>query len=255
MASPQAENGFTPISNELLDVILGIPFIATHLKIILCCCRYTYGFHRKEAKLSVSYICKATGISHRYISQELNVLISQNIITVVQESTYTTPRIIALNKNYEQWERGTTVPEVNHTSTEEPTQDTPEEPQFSTPEEPQFPQENKSKTRVKQDAQNRSKNTNMSEFDLFYSAYPRKVGKQDAVKAWKKLRMTDDLFVKIMDKIEQYKKTEQWTKNNGQYIPHPASWLNGRRWEDELQIKIDTGSGEVKYSATGAIRL
>ena len=32
--------------------------------------------------------------------------------------------------------------------------------------------------------------------------------------------------------IEMQKKTAQWTKDNGQFIPHPATWLNSKRWED-----------------------
>ena len=44
-----------------------------------------------------------------------------------------------------------------------------------------------------------------------------------------------------MDAISAQKRSRQWTENNGQYIPNPATWLNQRRWEDELtQEAADT---------------
>lgn len=154
MASPQKENGYTPISNELLDAILRHNFISTHLKLILCCCRYTYGFSRKEAELSETYISKATGISKRYISQELRNLIEMNVLKVVRESSFTESRILELNKNYDEWKSRTTVPQANHSSTVEQEQDTTVEPQFNTTVEPQFHQDKQTlKQTLKQGAQ------------------------------------------------------------------------------------------------------
>ena len=34
--------------------------------------------------------------------------------------------------------------------------------------------------------------------------------------------------------IEAAKTSEDWTKDNGKYIPHPSSWLNNKGWEDEI---------------------
>lgn len=66
-------------------------------------------------------------------------------------------------------------------------------------------------------------------FSEFWIAYPRKVGKGEAEKSWRKLR--PDLAT-VLAAIDQAKKTDQWRKDNGQFIPHPATWLNQRRWED-----------------------
>ena len=41
----------------------------------------------------------------------------------------------------------------------------------------------------------------------------------------------------LIDAIEKQKQTPDWNKENGKYIPYPATWLNGRRWEDEIEIK------------------
>lgn len=71
-------------------------------------------------------------------------------------------------------------------------------------------------------------------FDQFWSSYPKKVGKQAALKAWKKLRPNKDLHSKIMVAVESQKKSEQWKTENGRYIPNPTTWLNQGRWDDEL---------------------
>ena len=71
-------------------------------------------------------------------------------------------------------------------------------------------------------------------FTRFWSAYPRHTGKQAAEKAFLRLNPDDDLLGIMLMAITAWSKSEQWTKDGGQYIPHPATWLNGRRWEDEL---------------------
>ena len=74
-------------------------------------------------------------------------------------------------------------------------------------------------------------------FDEFWNSYPKKVGKQDAVKAWKKIKPDAVLMGKIISGLNAWKESEQWNKEDGQYIPYPATWLNKRKWEDEVQKK------------------
>lgn len=69
-------------------------------------------------------------------------------------------------------------------------------------------------------------------FTAFYQAYPRKVGKPNALKAWKKFKVDAELAVKIMASLDAHKQTKQW--RDKQYIPHPATWLNQERWNDEV---------------------
>lgn len=70
------------------------------------------------------------------------------------------------------------------------------------------------------------------EFKTFYKAYPRKKDRPEALKAWKKQEPPLD---DILEAISAQKATEAWKKNNGQFIPYPASWLNAREWEDEVE--------------------
>ncbi len=73
-----------------------------------------------------------------------------------------------------------------------------------------------------------------SSFERFWAAYPKKTAKQQALKAWRKLEPDKALIDVILSSLEQQKQSVQWTKDNGQYIPYPATWLNGKRWEDKL---------------------
>ena len=68
-------------------------------------------------------------------------------------------------------------------------------------------------------------------FDKFWACYPRREGKQMAKKAFLKISPDDDLLETMLVAIQRQKQTDQWS--DPRYIPHPATWLNGRRWEDE----------------------
>lgn len=71
-------------------------------------------------------------------------------------------------------------------------------------------------------------------FELFWRAYPRKVAKVLAAKAWRRLNPTPALTAQIMAALGRQKRTEQWTKDGGQFVPHAATWLNQQRWLDEI---------------------
>ena len=71
-------------------------------------------------------------------------------------------------------------------------------------------------------------------FDEFWFSYPRKQAKPDAVKAFAKLKPDAQTQAAILAAVALQSRSEQWTKDGGQFIPNPATWLNQRRWEDEL---------------------
>ena len=82
-------------------------------------------------------------------------------------------------------------------------------------------------------------------FVIFWDAYPNKKAKANAQKAWKKLRPNSALFEKIMRAVEVQKRSEDWMRENGRFIPYPATWLNGGYWDNE--IKEVSANGEVQY--------
>jgi hypothetical protein len=74
-------------------------------------------------------------------------------------------------------------------------------------------------------------------FERFWEIYPRKEGKTPARKSFEKISPDDQLLAKILAAVENRKKTPQWQKDGGQFIPLPATWLNQERWTDETEIK------------------
>ncbi len=67
----------------------------------------------------------------------------------------------------------------------------------------------------------------------FWKAYPKKVAQETAIKAWKKLKVDDELFNKMIKAI----KDQDLINKDKQFVPNPSTWLNGKRWKDEVTVK------------------
>ena len=96
-------------------------------------------------------------------------------------------------------------------------------------------------------AQSRWNNdTVINGFDKFWEAYPNKKDKQKAMKAWAKHQPD---IVNVLKALVTQKGSEQWKKDDGRFIPLPTTWLNGARWEDE----VDNKSNKVDRLVIGNI--
>ena len=80
------------------------------------------------------------------------------------------------------------------------------------------------------------------EFLEFWKHYPKKKAKGAAWKAWKKIKRPVETLVLIQTALLWQKKSKDWTKEGGQFVPHPATYLNAKGWEDEPQ----TGTCGIK---------
>ena len=87
------------------------------------------------------------------------------------------------------------------------------------------------------------------QFNRFWNAYPKRKGRGNALKAWMKQRL-DSKIETILEAIQRIKKDDQWTKNGGQFIPHPATWLNSGGWDDEITIFTQGQSGNIYTGKT-----
>ena len=101
------------------------------------------------------------------------------------------------------------------------------------------------------DAPARSPRMRLAGFDAFWLAYPRKVGKGAAERAWKRIGPSAELCVTITTAIEQQKTGRQWSEG---FIPNPATWLNQKRWEDEVEVDAETNRGPRSVIDRAAIR-
>jgi hypothetical protein len=83
-------------------------------------------------------------------------------------------------------------------------------------------------------------------FSVFWSKYPRKVAKADALKAFTKIiKVQSDVEVfmaTLMASLEWWKRQQSWIKDGGKFIPHPATWLNRGNWEDSKE-NSESGGG------------
>lgn len=107
--------------------------------------------------------------------------------------------------------------------------------------------ENKNKERERE---KRAREDEISDrFSKFWAAYPRKENKKKAEDAFRKINPDDVMLARMLDSISKWANSEQWTKDGSSFIPHPSTWLNGRRWEDDPP-KPASGSGYRKgYAA------
>jgi hypothetical protein len=88
-------------------------------------------------------------------------------------------------------------------------------------------------------------------FANFWERYPKKAAKPRALKEWKKINPAGQVLVELMAGLEKQKVSSDWLKDGGQFIPHPATWLNSRRWEDEIQhvAQASTSDADIFASA------
>lgn len=104
------------------------------------------------------------------------------------------------------------------------------------------PTNNQQTTTIQEHKNIRTKETNNSATEVagvdyskaflaFWDLYPNRKNKGSAYKAFKKIK--PDEYAAVKSGLEAAKKCQQWIKNNGEFIPHPATWLNARGWEDE----------------------
>ena len=80
------------------------------------------------------------------------------------------------------------------------------------------------------------------EFESFWAAYPKKVGKKAARDAWKHAKDKPSL-ADILQAIDKARKSDTWRKDNGQFIPNPSTWLNQGRWDDEPAPVLEAARG------------
>lgn len=102
MANPQLENGYTKISNELLEAIISTHLSNAQASVLLAIIRNTYGFGKKAAELSVRYLAQATNNSSRTVARALKDLTIKNIVKIIGQGKRKA-NILELNKDYEKW--------------------------------------------------------------------------------------------------------------------------------------------------------
>jgi hypothetical protein len=85
-------------------------------------------------------------------------------------------------------------------------------------------------------------------FEEFWKIYPRKVAKGDARKAWAATTKIRPPMPELLKAVYAARASKQWLKDDGDFIPHPATWLRQERWEDQHEVDLSQ-----MHSANGKV--
>lgn len=127
-----------------------------------------------------------------------------------------------------------------------------------TPSETETETENEIETETELEAESLSararEEPKMSDFERFWTVYPRHEKRKDAERAFAKALSTHNGLTidTLINAVEAQKKSRQWLEDGGRYIPHPATWLNGEQWENEVQTAPSQVGAERKEKPTQA---
>ncbi len=177
--------------------------------------RKTYGYGKKEDDMTVTQIANLTGITRPRASEALSAL---DLMNAVRKTDGRHGYVLSINKNYTDWQRTKNV-RVRKTDGERTKN---------------VRTAYEKRTHKRQPQKTTPKDNGQTTFGLFWSAYPRKVKKEAARKAWLKLNPDDLMTARIVKAVEAHKRQTQWATI--EYVPHPATWINARQWEDEIKI-------------------
>jgi hypothetical protein len=114
-----------------------------------------------------------------------------------------------------------------------------------TPINPVFSTQSKVKESKEKNKRHLRANASILFFDKFWDAYPKKKSKGQAEKTFKNINPDEQLLETMISTIERAKKSEDWIKENGKFIPYPSTWLNAQGWLDEYEPEKD--EKENKY--------
>lgn len=229
MANPQWEKGFTKIADDIMDALIRTNITGGPRQVLDAIIRMTYGYGRTWQEISLNTFRKMTGISKSHICHHIKSLINMQIIVAqIGNRNLTSYRI---QKDYDKWK---SLPKQATEHKPLPKQATTVAQIGNAP-----PRRASKDKGLQTPIDNLIDNKDLCSFDGFWIIYPKKRAKKDAFKVWLKLKPDLTLTEEIVLFIEKAKQSVEWTKNGGQFIPYPTTFLNGQRWKDELTYKED----------------
>lgn len=247
--SPQLENGYTRLANELMDALVAAGLTGRQWAVLMAIVRKTYGFNKKEDDIGLGQLVEMTNIAKPHVSKVVRELEAMRIITRRQGKF---GHILGINKAVKMWVGVTksVTPQVSEVEgvTESVTVTETVTGGYQSGHEgvtevvtPPVTESVTTKDNPSKDNQKTSpKDTLASQamrvrFERFYDAYPKKRSRGTAEKAFAKLNPDEQLLADILAGIERAKTSGDW--DGAKFIPHPASWLNAKGWMDDVQTE------------------
>lgn len=232
--SPQLEDGFVRIANELMLAILKSPFTARQQKVVFAIIQKTYGYGKKVDDVSASQIGDLCGLNRTHVTATLNQLLAMKVIHK-EPGVYGS--LVGINKDYSKWSFASTesVQVYQSGTSTESVQGVPNQ-SFASTESVQVDSTKSVHTKdnlPKDNQQKKKPCASADAFARFWAAYPKKKSKGQAEKTFSKINPSEQLVDAMVAAIERAKNSNDWRKDGGQYIPYPSTWLNSKGWEDE----------------------
>lgn len=208
-------------------------------KLYLIIVRKTRGWQKESDRISYSQLRKFSGIkSDTTIQNAIKELAQEGIIKVKTGSTVAANEY-ELNDDYLGSTETVVLQKLEYPSTETVALGTTETVD--------------TKATIKTTNKNKCANA-QNLFEQFWTAYPNKKDKKKCEAKFKQINFSKHPFDKIMAALESFKQSQAWTKDNGQYIPMPTTWLNGERWNDELTPAVVITSTAANDSQPAPVR-
>ncbi len=233
MASPQLEDGYTRIANELLERIAAFDFTKRQYKLLLAIIRLTYGYNRKMAHISNHQLATLTGLEARNMRRAVLELVSMGCVSKQPAGQ---GYLIGIRKDYSRWKCGSKQPArvgTTQRGTDQAVSKRPANSKDST---------TTTVTTKKEKPRARKALDPLSGFDEFWALYGKRVSKSDARKAWDRKVTTPELRETIMAALTQQIEWRLKAKECGvwfSYWPNGSTWINGEHWANEKPPELD----------------
>jgi phage replication O-like protein O len=244
--SEERRSGFTQIDNDLFEAIIGFGFTHRQQSVMLALVRKLNGYGKRQDDISASQISDLCKVPRQHVATTLVELERMNVIN---KAPGRFGLLLSINENSHVWQK--------HERAAKRVDDRPAlELQIQ-----QAERVSRSRTGVpiqvegcpgsghalvpNQDTQNKTSKENQKKgvvetaerFERFWNAYPKREGKTAALKAFTKVNPDDEMLDTMLAAISAQTKANAWTRERRQFIPHPATWLNGERWTDEVDAR------------------
>ena len=246
--------GFTKVPHGVFELMMRRGLSKREYMVMLYIIRHGYGYNKAQSECvrNVGRMVEYTGLDRSHINTTLRQLVEKGIISIEQDKI----RLILESGDGLEAEtasgkgQNSLVGVKAKTASEESRPKQPQKKAETATDYGQNSLEYSGNTLTDSDLpspkENRKEKRNphtptnggLSVDDLFnqiWALYPKKVGKALAKKAFQKIKPNKELFDTMIKAIETHSSSRDWTKENGQYIPHLSTWLNQERWEDELE--------------------
>ncbi len=237
MANPQPTDAHLRVSHRINEEVMASDFSKRQRKILDLILRLSWGCGKKCAIIPYQRDFAVVGVTENNVRREIEWLINAKVI-LRDGCEYW------FNKDYDQWRVSRALTYDPRKLTELIRLNLSKRDKSFSKQEDDTSQNEKSElletrspsatdSATPKERLKKGKEIYNAHFETFWKTYPKKKSKGHAQKAFAKINPDEQLLATMLATIERARNSEEWTKENGKYIPYPAKWLNAEGWEDE----------------------